>query len=219
MLERLFVRQDGALRPVAFALAFRRSDGDLRQPLRKLLVRKNGATRPVLPPRLGVAIRAPWWKLWLARYDTPPAGWPLSPGADHPPQAQGVLVLLCVDGQTDPAFLDRLQQCGGLQAVTNLTVVPRFTPDVADTVRQKARAYWPDAMPDDAPDRIAVVVGFGIGMFAIALLLWRARKARRQRSIDEIIRHAEANSPYSDIAGFKDESFVEIDLSTLHRMN
>ena len=68
-------------------------------------------------------------------------------------------------------------------------------------------------------DRIATVVGFGIGIFAIALLLWRFRKARRQRSIDEIIRHAEANSPYSDIAGFKDESFVEIDLRTLHRMN
>ncbi|MCA3454386.1 MAG: glycosyltransferase family 2 protein [Rhodobacter sp.] len=157
MLERLFVRQDGALRPVAFALAFRRSDGDLRQPLRKLLLRKNGATRPVLPPRLGVAIRAPWWKLWLARYDTPPAGWPLWPGADHPPQAQGVLVLLHVDSQTDLAFLDRLQLCGGLQTAANLTVVPRFTPDVPDAVRQKAKAYWPGAMPDDAPDRIILL--------------------------------------------------------------
>ncbi|MFN7597324.1 MAG: hypothetical protein ACK5PT_11370, partial [Cereibacter sp.] len=144
MLERLVVRQDGALRPVALALAFRRSDGDLRQPLRKLLVRKNGATRPFLPPRLGVAIRAPWWKLWLGRYDTPPAGWPLPPDADHPPQAQGVLVLLCVDGQTDLAFLDRLQQCSALWTAANLTVVPRFTPDVPDDVRQRARAYWPD---------------------------------------------------------------------------
>ncbi|MCA3557555.1 MAG: glycosyltransferase family 2 protein [Rhodobacter sp.] len=157
MLERMFLRQDGALRPLALAVAFRRSDGGLRQPLRKLLVRKNGATRPLLPPRLAAAISAPWWKLWLDRYDTPPAGWPPSPGADHPPQAQGVLVLLCVDGQTDLSFLDRLQQCGGLQGVTNLTVVPRFTPDVADAVRQKARAYWPDAMPDDAPGRIILL--------------------------------------------------------------
>ena len=72
---------------------------------------------------------------------------------------------------------------------------------------------------NQSADRIAMVAGFGIGMFAMALLLWRVRKARRQRSINEIIRHAEANSPYSDMGGFKDESFVEIDLRTLHRMN
>jgi hypothetical protein len=68
-------------------------------------------------------------------------------------------------------------------------------------------------------DRIAMFVGFGIGMFAIALLMWRVRKVRRQRAVDAIVRHAEANSPYSDTSSYKDESFVEIDLRTLHRMN
>ncbi len=157
LLERMFVRQDGALRPTALVLAFRRSDGDLRQPLRKLLLRKNGATRPILPKRLAVAIRAPWWRVWLDRYDTPPAGWPLPPGQDHPSQARDVLVLLHVDGRTDLAFLDRLRRCSGLQGAPGLLVVPRFTQDVPDAIRQKARSYWPGAMPDDAPDRIILV--------------------------------------------------------------
>ncbi len=81
----------------------------------------------------------------------------MSQDADSAQGSQRLLVLLHVDEQTDIAFLDRLQQCGALQTTAKLTVVPRFAQDVADAVRQKARAHWPDAMPDDAPDRIILL--------------------------------------------------------------
>ena len=154
LLERMFVRADGALRPIALGLAFRRSDGDLRQPLRKLLLRKNGATRPILPARLAAAIKAPWWSVWLHRYDTPPVGWPESQGEAHPLAQKGALVLLQIDGQTDLAFLDRLQQTFYLQTGLSLTVVPRVTTDVPESIRRQARSYWPAVLPDSAPDRI-----------------------------------------------------------------
>jgi hypothetical protein len=57
----MFVRADGAFRPMALALAFHQSESNLRQPLRKLLLRKKGATRPILSTKLAAAIKAPWW--------------------------------------------------------------------------------------------------------------------------------------------------------------
>lgn len=70
-------------------------------------------------------------------------------------------------------------------------------------------------------DPIALLVGFGVGMVAISMLLWRRHRLQRHRRIEAIIRHAEENSPYTDATNFNDEtqSFVEIDLQTLHRMN
>lgn len=157
LLERMFVRPDGAVRPVVLALAFRRSDGDLCQPLRKLLLRKSGATRPMLPARLAAAIQAPWWSAWIRRYDTPPHGWPEPQGAGHPSPPQVALVLLQIDGQADLAFLGRLRQALEDQAGLTLTIVPRFTPEVPDSVRRQAHSYWPGAMPVSAPDRIVLL--------------------------------------------------------------
>lgn len=80
----------------------------------------------------------------------------------------------------------------------------------------------------ESADPVAMLMGFGIGFVAIALLLWRRRRVNRQRRIEAIIRHAEANSPYRDddemppVQHYTDvdrEAFVEIDLQTLHRMN
>lgn len=80
-------------------------------------------------------------------------------------------------------------------------------------------------------DPIALLLGFGVGFVAIALLLFRRRQIRQKQRIDAILRHAEANSPYRDNDNnnsYSDdqqqhqqhrETFVEIDLQTLHRMN
>ena len=157
MLEQLFVRPDGAVRPMALAVAFRRSDGDLRQPLRKLLLRKNGAARPILPVRLAVAIKAPWWSAWIQTYDTPPEGWPESQGLGHPSPEKNAVVLLQIDAQTDPAFVDRLRRLLDFQTGLSPTVVPRFTGEVSDTLRQQVRSYWPAIMPGPVPERIVLL--------------------------------------------------------------
>lgn len=76
------------------------------------------------------------------------------------------------------------------------------------------------SIANEGADPIALLLGFGIGLLAVAFFLWRYRKAQRQqRNVEELLRLAEANSPYSDNASHKEDSFVEIDLRTLHRMN
>ena len=72
-------------------------------------------------------------------------------------------------------------------------------------------------------DSVNVIVGFlalGIGCLTLSLVLWRRRRRARQQRLEEIIRHAEANSPYLDKDPYSDENgFVEIDLNKLHAMN
>ncbi len=157
LLDRALLRPDGALRPTALVLAFRRSDGNLRQPLRKLLLRKNGAARPVLSRRLAAAVKAPWLAAWLERYDTPPADWPSSLDVGEARRPPDSLVLVQIDGQTESAFLDRLQGSLDAQIGLRLTVVPLFAQDVPEPVRSKAHTLWPDTMPETVPERAVLL--------------------------------------------------------------
>lgn len=70
-------------------------------------------------------------------------------------------------------------------------------------------------------DNAMVVIGLGVAFLIVGIVLWRRKETQRQRQIDAIIRHAEANSPYRDSEDAESggSDFVEIDLKTLQNMN
>ena len=79
------------------------------------------------------------------------------------------------------------------------------------------------ASPSSGLSSVNAILGFtglGIGFLTMSLVLWRRKRRERQSRIEEIVRHAEANSPYLDKGSYSDnDEFVEIDLNRLHQMN